>query len=102
MNIKAKDNLGARLKLVRKKLALSQIKMAKKMGVTQHTFSNYENLKRFPDSRFLHNLREFYNLNLNWLVSGDGPIFVKYDKEKSEQIAELSAKLEALLKDMTY
>ena len=102
MNINAKDNLGARLKLARKKVKLSQIEMAEKVGITQHTFSNYENSKRFPDSRFLHNLRASYNVNLNWLISGDGPIFVNYDKEKSEQIAELSAKLEVLLRDMTY
>lgn len=102
MNINAKDNLGARLKAVRKRLGLSQIDIAEKMGITQHSFSNYENSKRFPDSRFLHNLREFYEVNLNWLISGDGPIFMKYDKEKSKEIAELSAKLEDLLKEMTY
>lgn len=102
MSTKSKDELGMRLKLFRNNLELSQTGMAKKLGITQHTFSNYENSKRFPDTRFLFKLRALFKVNLNWLVNGEGPMFIEHDKKKSEQIAELSAKLEGLLKDISY
>lgn len=96
------DKLGFRLKLLRKNLALSQTELSEKMGVTQHSFSDYENSKRFPDTRFLFKLRSLFKVNLNWLVNGEGPMFIEHNIKKSEQIAELSAKLEALLKDNRY
>lgn len=88
--------------MLRNNLKFSQTGMADKVGITQHTFSNYENSKRFPDTRFLFKLRSLFKVNLNWLVNGEGPMYMEHNIKKSEQIAELSAKLEALLKHYRY
>ena len=96
------DKLGFRLKLLRNNLDLTQTELSKKVGVIQYTFSNYENSKRFPDTRFLFQLRSLFKVNLNWLVNGKGQLFIEQNIKESKQIAELSAKLEALLKDNRY
>lgn len=101
MRIENENHLGLRLKQLRNKFELSQAEMANKLGTSQHTISNYEKSKRFPDSRFLLQLRSFYSVNLNWLVNGEGPMFTKYNMKKSEELAELSERLQALIKDMS-
>lgn len=101
MSLEDKNDLGSRLKQLRNKLKISQTEMANKMGTSQHTISNYEKSKRFPDSRFLLQLRDLCQVNLNWLINGQGPMFAKYDMKKSEELAYLSERLQALLKDMS-
>jgi len=96
------DTLGARLSHLRQKLGLSQLDLATRTGVTSQTILNYEANRRFPDSRFLAQLREMCNVNLNWLIIGDEPIFFfKYDVQRGKDLAELSRKLMEALKEMT-
>jgi len=72
MNYHLLNTTGTRLKEVRIFLRLSQADFSKKLGVSQFTLSNYENDKRFPDIRFLEKLKDATDINLNWLVMGEG------------------------------
>jgi transcriptional regulator with XRE-family HTH domain len=65
------DTPGSRLKKIRVFLRLSQGEFSKKLGVSQFTLSNYENGKRFPDSRFLEKLKDAADIDLNWLIKGE-------------------------------
>jgi len=90
-------DFGARLKELREIIGISQVELAKKIGISQLTMSNYEMSKRFPDCRFFFRLRDIYQVNLNWLINGEGPIIAKYAPGKSEELAEITDRFHTLL-----
>jgi len=60
------------LKLLRNSLNLSQKAMGEKLGIPQTTYANYENGKaNIPDELKIA-LYNHLNLNLNWLITGNG------------------------------
>lgn len=54
---------------------LSQVAFAAQAGLTQASVSQYENGLRTPDAEALKKICETFNINLNWLVTGIGPIY---------------------------
>lgn len=82
MEAKYKE-IGERLKVIRKKLGLSQSKMAEKLGMTGPTLNNYELGRRKPSPELLTKLVKDFNINLNWLFTGSGPVFL--DELSTEQ-----------------
>ena len=73
-------NLAERLKFFRESLGLTQEEFAKKLNTTQAVISNYERGARIPTADFLNRLTETFHLNINWLLTGEGPMF----REKEE------------------
>lgn len=47
------------------------------MGVTSASISYYESGKRQPDFAFMNMLASIYNVNTNWLLTGEGSMFVE-------------------------
>ena len=64
--------LGERLKALRGDK--SQADFGKEIGVSQPTIRNYENNKRLPDSEFIKNVCNVYNVTADWLIFGSEPI----------------------------
>ena len=60
------------LKTFREKLKKSSYKFAKDNQLEPRTYANYENGSRLPNVAFLAQLSLKYDLNLNWLVLGEG------------------------------
>ena len=56
------------MKELRKEKKLSQEEIAKKINVSQRTYSNYENGQREPSIETLIKLAEFYNITLDTLA----------------------------------
>lgn len=80
-----------RIKEVRKYFNLTQTDFGIKVGVKGNTITNYETGLRTPsDSVILSICREF-NVNENWLRTGDGDMFVP--QTRSEKIAEFAGSL---------
>lgn len=48
---------------------------AQKVGVTQATFHNYTK-GRLPNVAILNNICSTFKVNLNWLVTGEGPRYI--------------------------
>jgi transcriptional regulator with XRE-family HTH domain len=71
-----KMNLAERLKFFRESLGLTQEEFAKKLNTTQAVISNYERGARVPTADFLNRLTEIFHLDINWLLTGEGPMFV--------------------------
>ena len=69
-------NLAERLKFFRESLGLTQEEFAKKLNTTQAVISNYERGARVPTADFLNRLTEIFHLDINWLLTGEGPMFV--------------------------
>ncbi len=68
-------SISKRIKQLRAEKKLSQVQLSKQLEVSQASVSQYENGTRSPDSSFLTKLCERYEINLNWLLTGSGPMF---------------------------
>lgn len=70
-------SLGNRLYLLRKQLNLSQSGLGELMGVSHSNISGYERDKQVPKCDSLKNLYYQYKVNLTWLVTGEGEMFLR-------------------------
>lgn len=77
------DTIGKRIKFIRGDK--TQSCFAKELGIGNHTgISHYERDVYEPGSSFLAALARIKNVNLNWLVTGDGEKFIKNNNGKSD------------------
>lgn len=85
------DKLNSRIKILRKQLGLSQEEFAAKLGVTKQAISNMENAKSSPSPLVLFKMHKELEVNLNYVIAGDGDIFLS---EKNNKVLK-----ETLLKE---
>nr|WP_236939020.1 S24 family peptidase [Fuscovulum blasticum] len=52
---------------------------AERTGVSKSTIANYERGDRTPDATMLERYREAWSIDLNWLVTGEGEMFLTPD-----------------------
>jgi len=62
------NNLGDRLKKIRKDKNLRQIDLANSLGLAQTTIANYEQGTRFPNEKTLSQIADFFNISLDYLL----------------------------------
>lgn len=77
------DNIGNRIKNVRKVLALQQTEFAKEIGISQSIISSYEKNLRNPPVSVLKQIADIYNINLDYLLNDEEPILLN---EKVENL----------------
>lgn len=65
-----------RLRLVREQTGESQAKFATRFEMVQNTYGQYENGKRSIPDELKQLLSDKLNLNLNWLITGQGPMYI--------------------------
>ena len=84
MHTKADRKLiGNRLKLLRTKyLKLSQEKLAEILGVKRNTLSNWERGENEMNYEAMLILHSKFGVNINWLLTGEGPMFVSHSQEE--------------------
>ena len=58
------------LKLARKKRHLNQQKVALDLNITREALSHYENGKREPSLKMLIHMSEYFNVSINYLITG--------------------------------
>ena len=80
------ETLEKRIQKVRKTLKLSQEEISTQIGITYRAYSGYERGERKPSFEFLIQLFKIFNINLNWLIAGEGEMFnaPKYDDVKDD------------------
>lgn len=66
------NNIGDRIKCIRKSLNMSQEEFGKPLGVTKAAISTYENNLRTPSSRVALLISYCYNINIDYLKDGRG------------------------------
>ena len=79
--------VGLRVKAVRDKLNLKQGAYAKKLGISQSFLSYIEKGQRKPSYELLLSLLSIFNVNLHWLVTGVGDMFIM-DTSPEKQFKE--------------
>lgn len=58
------------LKIVRKQKKYSQLKVALDLSISREAISYYENGKRSPDMEMLVRLSEYFNVSIDFLITG--------------------------------
>ena len=95
---KDKSGFAIRLAMIRKNLGFNQGDFAKKMGVSKPTILRYETDGGFPDAGMLLKLIQGYDVNINWLLTGKGDMFIKdITKMKDIDFQEYQEDMEELL-----
>lgn len=72
-----------RLKEIRKKRSITQLKLALDLNISQNTISRYETGKREADYATLIRLADYFNVSLDYLLERtDNPTFYKARPKK--------------------
>jgi transcriptional regulator with XRE-family HTH domain len=75
-----KEEVGIRIKRIRKQKELSQDEFAKKIGVHKNRVYAVETGKAVPSKSFLNKVVRAFNISYDWLVTGEG------DMENHERV----------------
>ncbi|HEX9058583.1 MAG TPA: helix-turn-helix transcriptional regulator [Clostridia bacterium] len=81
-------SLGERVKLIRKALMLTQKEFAEKIGLKQAAIGLYENGNRNVTDRVISDICREFNVNEEWIRSGNGEMFKKEEKLKPEYLED--------------
>ena len=71
------DNIGKRIKQLRKMLDLSQEEFGKKIGKSASAIARYESGSREIDESTLKLIAKEFNVNEEWLKTGEGEMFAE-------------------------
>jgi len=77
-----------RLKRIREHLKLTQKDMSSIMGVSLKVYQRYEKGEQKPSYEKLIPLINTFNVNINWLLTGKGEMFIKQEKTKEDLTIE--------------
>lgn len=67
--------VNERIKIIRKKLELTQQEFADKLGIARNNIAGYETCKRSPSDAVVSLICAKCNVNENWLRTGEGEMF---------------------------
>lgn len=81
--------INERIKQIRKYLKLSQPDFGKRLGVSRDVIANIDRDAVEPKMIFLEHLCQVYKVNPDWLLHGEGEMFMDSPEDKAED--ELSA-----------
>lgn len=73
--------MNTRIKAVRNELKLTQDKFAAQMGVKKNNIACYETGKSRPSDSVISLICRTYNVNEEWLRTGEGEMFVPRSRE---------------------
>jgi len=86
--------IGDRIKKLRKLLNLTQKEFAQKIGVIDTLVRKWERGENEPTPKSLRAIAKTYNINLHWLLTGEGEMFIKREHkiptEKASIVPELA------------
>lgn len=94
--------LKDRLKQIRKDNKLSQSALGKMIGVSSSQIACYETGYREITERSLNGICRELNVNKDWLLTGEGEMYVvsEQDEELAEALAEISLSENEKLKEI--
>jgi len=93
---------GQRVKDIRKCLKIRQNKLAESIGISAFTQNATENGRQAPTHAYLARLASLYNVNVNWVLTGEGSMFIGgiSDEIKSQIMQKVEGVVETLVKRM--
>ncbi|MCT7530400.1 helix-turn-helix domain-containing protein [Aliarcobacter cryaerophilus] len=82
-------NINSNLIDIRKKLGLNQTEFADKLETSQNLISKYEKGQVELPFKIINNLNKVFNININWLLTGNGLMFENEAGDKDNFKQEL-------------
>ena len=79
-------DINDRLRLIRADANESQAKFCKRFDIPQQTYANYELSKRSIPDEIKTKLQQQLNINLNWLITGKGSMYIDGEKYILEDV----------------
>jgi transcriptional regulator with XRE-family HTH domain len=92
-NAEPVEELGFRFRLFRKAIRKSARDLASELGVGLSVIRQIEKGGAYPKITYLHYLYNKYGLNINWLLSQTGHMFVEKPGEKADHLFKKYAEL---------
>lgn len=89
--------IGIRIREIRNILKKSQQELADELNITKQAISNVENGKCSPSISLLGKLNIDYHVNLNYLFSGIGNVFIASDESEDNLKKALLEEVEKFL-----
>lgn len=81
--------MNERLKALRKSLNLTQKDFAEKIGIKRNTLAKYETGVISPSTAVVSLICRVFNVNEDWLRSGEGEMFLPVEDEVGEVVSKL-------------
>ena len=83
--------MNERLKKLRKELDMTQQEFAEGNGIKRNTMATYESGRNEPIDAVISLICTKYNVNENWLRTGEGEMFVEmsYDDEIAQFVGQV-------------
>lgn len=81
--------MNERIKLLRKTLKLTQQEFADKLNIKRGAVANYEVGRNQPIDAVISLICKTYNVNEDWLKSGEGDMFLPFEDEFAEMVSQL-------------
>lgn len=81
--------ISDRIREIRKLLDLNQAEFGKRLGAGRGAIASYETGRTEPTEVFLDHLSDVFGINKDWLVSGNGDIFLP--KNEDEELLKIVA-----------
>lgn len=75
------ENMQSRIKAVRKAVGLTQSEFGERLGVKGNTVTGYETGLRAPSDAILLSICREFNVNEDWLRTGEGPMFLERSRD---------------------
>ena len=102
--------LGARIRSLREERQLTQIALAKELGITCQALSQYELNKRMPDVGMIIQLSDYFNVTTDFLLRGivykdsdrfreENPGYGPPSIQRQIQVADLSEEAVEMIED---
>lgn len=95
------DEIGIRIRNIRKSLQLSQRELSTKLDVSDSSLSEIETGRSKPGFDFIYKLGKLFNVNLYYLIYGEGDIFIDPLVSLSTRISRFAVN-EADVRDFLY
>ena len=92
----SKVQFGKRLKKLRLVKGLKQKEFANSIGITVSYLSQIENGEKGMSLDTLSLLSVKFGVNIDWLITGEGPMFREEERNLQERIQELEAELKKM------
>ena len=94
-------SIGKRIKELKITLKITTTEMAGKLNIPVRTIGSYERDEAQPGPKFLNALITEYGVNINWLLTGKGPMFISKKTELDiNYIAQTSEMLKLTNEEM--
>ncbi len=70
-----------RIKMLRKALDMTQQEFADKIGLKRNSVASYEIGKNYPMDTVIKSICREFNVNEEWLRTGEGEMFIEVDED---------------------